>query len=88
MWECYLNVESPEASYERAFDSGAGAFRPGQSRIWLSANEAVQGALRLREQGDELRLIQLQELRNRIDRGLSKLIAVKARMVRNPWRIA
>lgn len=37
-----------------------------------SASEVVREALRLLEQKDELRAIQLQELRGRIDKGLAE----------------
>ena len=37
-----------------------------------SASEVVREALRLMEQKDELRTIQLQELRNRIEKGLAE----------------
>jgi antitoxin ParD1/3/4 len=37
-----------------------------------SASEVVREALRLMEQKDELRAIQLQELRSRIDKGLTE----------------
>ena len=37
-----------------------------------SASEVVREALRIMEQKDELRAIQLQELRHRIDKGLSE----------------
>ena len=43
-----------------------------QSGRYNSASEVVREALRLMEQKDEVRTIQLQELRNRIDRGLSQ----------------
>jgi antitoxin ParD1/3/4 len=43
-----------------------------QSGRYNSASEVVREALRLMEQKDELRAIQLQELRNRIDKGLAE----------------
>jgi antitoxin ParD1/3/4 len=43
-----------------------------QSGRYNSASEVVREALRLMEQKDELRAIQLQELRGRIDRGLAE----------------
>ena len=43
-----------------------------ESGRYNSASEVVREALRLMEQKDELRAIQLQELRNRIDKGLSE----------------
>ena len=43
-----------------------------ESGRYNSASEVVREALRLMEQKDELRAIQLQDLRNRIDRGLSE----------------
>jgi antitoxin ParD1/3/4 len=41
-----------------------------QSGRYNSASEVVREALRLMEQKDELRSIQLQELRSRVDKGL------------------
>ncbi len=41
-----------------------------QSGRYNSASEVVREALRLMEQKDELRSIQLQELRGRVDKGL------------------
>ena len=41
-----------------------------QSGRYNSASEVVREALRLMEQKDEMRAIQLQELRKRIDKGL------------------
>jgi antitoxin ParD1/3/4 len=43
-----------------------------ESGRYNSASEVVREALRLMEQKDELRTIQLQELRGRIDKGLSE----------------
>lgn len=43
-----------------------------KSGRYNSASEVVREALRLMEQKDELRTIQLQELRNRIDKGLAQ----------------
>jgi antitoxin ParD1/3/4 len=43
-----------------------------ESGRYNSASEVVREALRLMEQRDELRAIQLQELRNRIDKGLKE----------------
>ena len=43
-----------------------------QSGRYNSASEVVREALRLMEQKDELRSIQLQELRNRVDKGLAQ----------------
>jgi antitoxin ParD1/3/4 len=43
-----------------------------QSGRYNSASEVVREALRLMEQKDELRSIQLQELRSRIDKGLAQ----------------
>ena len=43
-----------------------------ESGRYNSASEVVREALRLMEQKDEVRQIQLQELRNRMDRGLSE----------------
>jgi len=43
-----------------------------QSGRYNSASEVVREALRLMEQKDELRTIQLQELRNRLDKGLGQ----------------
>ena len=43
-----------------------------QSGRYNSASEVVREALRLMEQKDEVRSIQLQELRNRIDKGLAQ----------------
>jgi antitoxin ParD1/3/4 len=43
-----------------------------QSGRYNSASEVVREALRLMEQKDEVRTIQLQELRNRIDKGLGQ----------------
>jgi antitoxin ParD1/3/4 len=43
-----------------------------QSGRYNSASEVIREALRLMEQKDELRAIQLQELRNRIDKGLAE----------------
>jgi len=43
-----------------------------QSGRYNSASEVVREALRLMEQKDELRTIQLQELRNRMDKGLAQ----------------
>jgi len=44
-----------------------------QSGSYNSAREVVRKVLRLLEQKDELRTIQLPVLRNRIDKGLSQL---------------
>jgi antitoxin ParD1/3/4 len=44
-----------------------------ESGRYNSASEFVREALRLMEQKDELRTIQLQELRSRIDKGTSEL---------------
>ena len=44
-----------------------------ESGRYNSASEVVREALRLMEQRDELRTIQLQELRSRIDKGLLEL---------------
>jgi antitoxin ParD1/3/4 len=43
-----------------------------QSGRYNSASEVVREALRLMEQKDELRAIQIQEFRKRIDRGLAE----------------
>jgi len=43
-----------------------------QSGRYNSASEVVREALRLMEQRDELRLVQLQQLRSRIDKGLAE----------------
>ena len=43
-----------------------------QSGRYNSASEVVREALRLMEQKDEVRSIQLQELRSRIDKGLAQ----------------
>jgi antitoxin ParD1/3/4 len=43
-----------------------------QSGRYNSASEVVREALRLMEQRDELRTVQLQQLRSRIDRGLAE----------------
>lgn len=43
-----------------------------QSGRYNSASEVVREALRLMEQRDELRTIQLQQLRSRIDRALGE----------------
>ncbi len=43
-----------------------------QSGRYNSASEVVREALRIMEQRDEVRSIQLQELRNRMDRALSE----------------
>jgi antitoxin ParD1/3/4 len=43
-----------------------------QSGRYNSASEVVREALRLMEQKDELRTIQLQELRGRMDKGLAQ----------------
>ena len=43
-----------------------------QSGRYNSASEVVREALRLMEQRDEVRSIQLQELRNRMDRALGQ----------------
>jgi len=43
-----------------------------QSGRYNSASEVVREALRLMEQKDELRMIQLQELRKRMDKGLAQ----------------
>lgn len=43
-----------------------------ESGRYNSASEVVREALRIMEQKDELRAIQLQELRHRIDKGLSE----------------
>ena len=43
-----------------------------QSGRYNSASEVVREALRLMEQKDELRTIQLQELRKRLDKGLAQ----------------
>ena len=43
-----------------------------QSGGYNSASEVVQEALRLMEEKDELRTIQIQELRSRIDKGLAQ----------------
>jgi antitoxin ParD1/3/4 len=43
-----------------------------QSGRYNSASEVVREALRLMEQKDEVRSIQLQELRSRIDKGLGQ----------------
>jgi antitoxin ParD1/3/4 len=43
-----------------------------QSGRYNSASEVVREALRLMEQRDEVRSIQLQELRNRMDRALGE----------------
>lgn len=44
-----------------------------ESGRYNSASEVVREALRLMEQKDELRAIQLQEFRRRIDRGLDEM---------------
>jgi antitoxin ParD1/3/4 len=44
-----------------------------ESGRYNSASEVVREALRLMEQKDELRTVQLQELRSRIDKGISEL---------------
>ena len=49
-----------------------------ESGRYNSASEVVREALRLMEQKDELRAVQLQELRNRIDKGLSEAGRVEA----------
>jgi antitoxin ParD1/3/4 len=43
-----------------------------QSGRYNSASEVVREALRLMDQKDELRSIQLQELRSRVDKGLAQ----------------
>jgi antitoxin ParD1/3/4 len=43
-----------------------------QSGRYNSASEVVREALRLIDQKDELRSIQLQELRSRVDKGLAQ----------------
>jgi len=43
-----------------------------QSGRYNSASEVVREALRIMEQRDELRSIQLQELRNRMDRAIGE----------------
>ena len=43
-----------------------------RSGRYNSASEVVREALRLMEQKDELRTVQLQELRSRIDKGLAQ----------------
>ena len=43
-----------------------------QSGRYNSASEVVREALRIMEQRDEVRSIQLQELRNRMDRALAE----------------
>ena len=43
-----------------------------ESGRYNSASEVVREALRLMEQKDELRTLQLRELRKRIDKGLSE----------------
>lgn len=43
-----------------------------QSGRYNSASEVVREALRLMEQKDEVRSIQLQELRSRLDKGLAQ----------------
>ena len=43
-----------------------------QSGRYNSASEVVREALRLMEQHDELRSVQLQQLRSRIDKGLAE----------------
>ncbi|HUQ90329.1 MAG TPA: type II toxin-antitoxin system ParD family antitoxin [Bryobacteraceae bacterium] len=43
-----------------------------ESRRYNSASEVVREALRLMEEKDELRTIQLRELRSRIDKGLAQ----------------
>jgi len=43
-----------------------------ESGRYNSASEVVREALRLMEQKDEVRAIQLQELRSRIDKGLAQ----------------
>lgn len=43
-----------------------------QTGRYNSASEVVREALRLMEQKDELRAVQMQELRSRIDRALSQ----------------
>jgi antitoxin ParD1/3/4 len=43
-----------------------------QSGRYNSASEVVREALRLMEQKDEFRSIQLQELRSRVDKGLAQ----------------
>lgn len=43
-----------------------------QSGRYNSASEVVREALRLMEQRDEVRTVQLQQLRSRIDKGLAE----------------
>ena len=43
-----------------------------QSGRYSSASEVVRDALRLMEQRDEVRALQLQQLRSRIDQGLAE----------------
>jgi antitoxin ParD1/3/4 len=43
-----------------------------QSGRYNSASEVVREALRLMEQRDELRAVELQQLRSRIDKGLTE----------------
>jgi antitoxin ParD1/3/4 len=45
-----------------------------QSGRYNSASEVVREALRIMEQRDEVRSIQLQELRNRMDRALAESV--------------